>query len=227
MPDYSKGKIYKILNSIDDEIYVGSTIEALSRRMTRHRSLANTNPYNKLYKHMIDIGIDKFYIELVENYPCNDVYELIAREGYYIRENGTLNKNVAGRTRKEYMEDNYDHLKEVSKIWHENNKEHMKERNKSYYENHKEHIKQATHKYNEEHKEWKLEYDRLYRLANKETIKEAKQIRMVCECGCDILKAVKARHYRTKRHQQFMEQQTQKCKSYVKPDECHNMMKMD
>ena len=227
MPDYSKGKIYKILNSIDDEIYVGSTIEALSRRMTKHRCLANTNPYNKLYKHMIDIGIDKFYIELVENYPCNDVYELIAREGYYIRENGTLNKNVAGRTRKEYMEDNYDHLKEVSKIWHENNKEHMKERNKSYYENHKEHIKQATHKYNEEHKEWKLEYDRLYRLANKETIKEAKQIRMVCECGCDILKAVKARHYRTKRHQQFMEQQTQKCKSYVKPDECHNMMKMD
>ena len=86
MPDYSKGKIYKILNSIDDEIYVGSTIKTLSQRMASHRSLANFNPYNKLYKHMIDIGIDKFYIELVENYPCNDVYELRAREGYYIRE---------------------------------------------------------------------------------------------------------------------------------------------
>ena len=227
MTDYSKGKIYKILNNIDDEIYIGSTSETLSRRMARHRSLANTNPYNKLYTHMIDIGIDKFYIELVENYPCNDVYELIAREGYYIRENGTLNKNVAGRTRKEYMEDNYEHLKEVSKIWHENNKEHMKERNKSYYENHKEHIKEVSNKYIEEHKEWKLEYDRLYRLTNKETIKEAKQIRMVCECGCDILKAVKARHYRTNKHQQFLEQQTQKCKSSIKPDDCNNLMKMD
>ena len=79
MTDYSKGKIYKILNNIDDEIYIGSTSETLSRRMTRHRSLANTNPYNKLYKHMIYIGIDKFYIELVENYPCNNKDELRAK----------------------------------------------------------------------------------------------------------------------------------------------------
>ena len=33
----------------------------------------------------IYIGIDKFYIELVENYTCNDIYELMAREGYFIR----------------------------------------------------------------------------------------------------------------------------------------------
>ena len=38
MPGYSKGKIYKILNTIDDEIYVGSTCETLSQRMARHRS---------------------------------------------------------------------------------------------------------------------------------------------------------------------------------------------
>ena len=48
-----------------------------------------------------------------------------AREGFYIREIGTLNMNVAGRTKKKYMEDNYEHLKEASKRWHENNKEHM------------------------------------------------------------------------------------------------------
>ena len=38
MPDYSKGKIYKILNNIDNEIYVGSTIKTLSQRMACHRS---------------------------------------------------------------------------------------------------------------------------------------------------------------------------------------------
>ena len=214
------------MNSIDDEIYVGSTIKTLSQRMASHRSLANINPYNKLYKHMIDIGIDKFYIELVENYPCNDVYELRAREGYYIREIGTLNKNVAGRTKQEWKHEFKEDIKEKAHTYYEHNKEKAQEYHKSYYENHKEHIKQATHKYNEEHKEWKLEYDRLYRLANKETIKEAKQIRMVCECGCDILKAVKARHYRTKRHQQFLEQQTQKCKSYVKPIEDEEQVKI-
>ena len=37
MPDYHKGKIYKILNTIDNEIYVGSTCELLSQRMARHR----------------------------------------------------------------------------------------------------------------------------------------------------------------------------------------------
>ena len=29
MTDYSKGKIYKILNTIYDKIYVGSTVETL------------------------------------------------------------------------------------------------------------------------------------------------------------------------------------------------------
>jgi len=32
MPDYSKGKIYKILNNIDDDIYVGSTTETLGQK---------------------------------------------------------------------------------------------------------------------------------------------------------------------------------------------------
>ena len=37
MPDYQNGKIYKILNNIDGDIYVGSTINALSHRMAQHR----------------------------------------------------------------------------------------------------------------------------------------------------------------------------------------------
>ena len=79
MPDYSKGKIYKILNNIDDEIYVGSTIKTLSQRMANHRCDAKTKPHYKLYKHMFELGVDKFYIELIENYSCNDIYELRAR----------------------------------------------------------------------------------------------------------------------------------------------------
>ena len=104
MPDYSKGKIYKILNSIDDEIYVGSTIKALSQRMAHHRMRLKQLPHIKLYTHMIELGIEHFYIELIENFPCNDVYELRAREGHLIREIGTLNKNVAGRTYNKWRE---------------------------------------------------------------------------------------------------------------------------
>ena len=100
MPDYSKGKIYKILNSIDDEIYVGSTIKTLGQRMAYHRASVKKQPHCKAYQHMIELGIEHFYIELIENCPCNDVYELRAREGHFIREIGTLNKNIAGRTKK-------------------------------------------------------------------------------------------------------------------------------
>ena len=139
MPDYSKGKIYKILNTIDDEIYVGSTIETLSMRMAKHRSKVNVKPHYKLYEHMNKLGVDNFYIELIENFPCNDIYELRAREGHFIREIGTLNKRIAGRTDKEY-----------NKEYKEKHKEAHKEYMKTYNEDHKERIKQ----YKETNKEY-------------------------------------------------------------------------
>ena len=79
MPDYSKGKIYKVLNTIDDEIYVGSTIETLGQRMAKHRSDLKRRPNHNIYKHMNELGAGNFYIELIDNYYCNDVYELRAR----------------------------------------------------------------------------------------------------------------------------------------------------
>ena len=73
MPDYQNGKIYKILNNIDGEIYVGSTIETLGQRMAKHRSEAKRTQ-NKFYNHMNELGVENLYIELIENFPCNDVY---------------------------------------------------------------------------------------------------------------------------------------------------------
>ena len=71
---------------------------------------------------MHELDVENFDIELIENYPCNDVYELRAREGYYIREIGTLNKYVAGRTHQEcvniYSNKNIDKWKEYIKRHH-------------------------------------------------------------------------------------------------------------
>ena len=74
--------------------------------MTKHRATIKLKPHINLYKHMCDLGLSKCYIELIENYPCNDVYELKAREGYHIRERGTLNSNIEGITIQEYRQDN-------------------------------------------------------------------------------------------------------------------------
>ena len=35
--DFKNGKIYCIRNTIDDDIYVGSTCQPLSKRMAKHR----------------------------------------------------------------------------------------------------------------------------------------------------------------------------------------------
>ena len=75
-----------MLYNIDDEIYVGSTTETLGQRMAKHRYSMKQRSHYKLYKHMNKLDVNNFYIELIEHYPCNDVYELRAREGYYIRE---------------------------------------------------------------------------------------------------------------------------------------------
>ena len=40
MPNYSEGKIYKVVNSINSLIYIGSTCQRLCIRMADHRRKA-------------------------------------------------------------------------------------------------------------------------------------------------------------------------------------------
>ena len=67
---------------------MGSTIETLGVRMAKQRAQYKLKPHYELYKHMQELGIEHFYIELIEHFSCNGVYELRAREGQFIRERG-------------------------------------------------------------------------------------------------------------------------------------------
>ena len=80
MPNYQNSKVYKIWNTEDDMIYIGSTTQALCVRMAEHRRDVKRCQERgmRLLYHMQGIGIDKFRIELVEEYPCNNVEELRA-----------------------------------------------------------------------------------------------------------------------------------------------------
>ena len=73
---YQNGKIYKISNDIDDQIYVGSTIQTLNSRFTKHKYKSKRSPNIKLYKHFAKLGIEHFKIILIKNYPCADRTEL-------------------------------------------------------------------------------------------------------------------------------------------------------
>ncbi len=135
MPDYKKGKIYTIRCTEDPTlIYVGSTIQLLSQRWTDHKKRCNhdtSNAYNlKVYTKIREVGgVAKFYIELYEDYPCENKEQLLKREGEIIRQIGTLNKVIAGRTKQEYNKEYYDH-----------HKDYLKECNKKYYDTNKETI---------------------------------------------------------------------------------------
>ncbi len=81
MDKYSTGKIYKVVNSIDDKIYIGSTTSALYRRMCNHRAKArNVSKESIFYTHMRTIGIEHFKIILIKSFPCSNKDELEAEE---------------------------------------------------------------------------------------------------------------------------------------------------
>ena len=176
--DYKNGKIYCIRNNITNDIYVGSSCEKyLSKRWVKHKSKAQANDRDKnmpLYKKMNEIGIENFYIELIENYPCENNDELRAREGHYIRKMATLNKRVETRTDKEWRE-NKEYVQEWRKQYYQENKEEIDEKAKKYAEENPDKVKQQKKDYYERNKEQIREYGKDYRKENEELVKERKK----------------------------------------------------
>ena len=68
--DYNNGKIYQILSNVHDDVYVGSTTQHLCKRLYKHKADTKVRDCN-IHKLIREIGEDKFYIELIESYPCN------------------------------------------------------------------------------------------------------------------------------------------------------------
>ena len=201
--NYQEGKIYKIYNTINDDIYVGSTTMKLCERMRNHRGCINNQKTKDrpLYQAFREHGIDNFFIELIEKCPCNDKDELRKKEGEYIRYlKPSLNRRIAGRTTKEYYNEHKEHLSEQHKQYYENNKEHISEQTKQYKENNKEHLSEQKKQYYENNKEHIHEQTKQYRENNKEHIRE--QIK--CECGCIVARDCLSRHKRSAKHKQLM-----------------------
>lgn len=58
--------VYKIVNDIDDSVYVGSTTTELWHRMSQHRADARKGQKSPLYDLMREYGAEHFKIELVK-----------------------------------------------------------------------------------------------------------------------------------------------------------------
>lgn len=105
MPNYQNGKIYKLISDHTNKIYIGSTqLNYLSSRMSQHRDYYKNYKIGK-FSYMTSFDIMEYgdtKIILLENYPCNSINELNARERYYIETMECVNKIIPGRTKKEY-----------------------------------------------------------------------------------------------------------------------------
>ena len=130
MPKYQQSKIYTIRSYSTDKIYIGSTTQRLSKRIAEHRGkykawkAGNSKKYCSSYE---IVKYDDNYIELLENYECLTREGLLMREGQCIRDNDCVNKNIPGRTAKQYKKDNADKIKADQKQHYQDNIDKIKQ----------------------------------------------------------------------------------------------------
>ena len=198
---YKRGMIYTIRNIKDDTmIYVGSTINNLSKRFNHHKNCCKAGLAVSLYSYIENNDWSDLYIELYEAYPCNNKKELNRREGEVIREIGTINKYIAGRTKKEYQgeyrEKNIDKVKEYKKKYREKNMDKIKENQKKYYEENTDKIKEYNKEWREENADKVKENHKKYYEENAKKLKE----KVCCNiCGTFSSKHHLARHQKSKK----------------------------
>jgi len=171
MVNYQLGKIYTVRSLTSSEIYVGSTVAPLCKRMAKHRSDWKRGKILGRNKEIVS-DINEWFIELYENYPCNKLEELAQREGVIIRKIGTLNKNIAGRTAKEYRIENVDKLKEYIKHHRIENADKIKEQKKQYYIENIDKLKEQKKQYFIENADKIIEQKKQYYIENADKIKE-------------------------------------------------------
>jgi hypothetical protein len=161
MVNYQLGKIYKIVCRITGEVYVGSTCEkTLARRLVAHRSACNRyieNQEGSKFSSFQIIQRGDYYIELLENYPCNNSDELRKKEREWYDKTDCINHCRPYLFKEE--------MRVERLIYDEINKERIREKQKQYVEEHKERINEYKrlnyHKNKKEPTEEEIEAKRL------------------------------------------------------------------
>jgi hypothetical protein len=191
MRDYKNGKIYAIKSYQTDEVYIGSTCEKyLSNRLKGHlynykEWKGGNRPY--ITSFLIIEKYPDYYIELIENCPCNNIDELRKRERYWIQsgEYKVVNKQIPGRTDKEYYQDNKSRLQEINNNYKKEKKEILAVKNKEYREKNIDIIKEKD----------KMKYEK-----NKDKISQRNAEKITCECGRVLTRGCLTRHLKKDIH---------------------------
>jgi hypothetical protein len=211
---YNNSKIYTIRSYQLDKYYIGSTTQSLHKRLYDHKRDYKLYQ-NQKYHYITSFELIKFedcYIELLENFNCDNKEELTKREGEWIRANlnDILNKKIEGRTVKQYRVDNADKLKQYyidnadkmkqyKKQWQIDNADKIKQNKKQYRIDNADKIKQNNKQYRIDN----ADKIKQYRVDNANRLKALKKVKFVCECGGKYTNSGKAHHLKTKKHTNY------------------------
>jgi len=201
--DYSLGKIYKLVSNQTDDVYIGSTSQKLlSKRLVGHRrSYKEWLRLGDKSKNMTSYEILKYgdcQIILFEDFPCENKYQLEARERYYIENNKCVNKVIPTRSKKEYIEQNRDKISNTHKLYYRKHAEQIKNYQKVYNVENREKVTKRNKEYANKHKQEIEEYQKQYRIENKERLTQHKGEKITCEiCGEQATRRHLRRHQRT------------------------------
>lgn len=176
MSIYNRAKIYKLCSDEGDEVYIGSTTQSLNERLKGHKCQLNCTS-KILFEKYTDVRI-----ELILDYPHETKQELFLKEGEYIRNTpNCINRCIAGRSKKEYNEDNKDKLSQQHKEWYENNKNKNKEHKKEYMEIYRRENPNKKKQWYENNKDRIKEYQKQYNQKNKDKINEQRRQNYQCK----------------------------------------------
>ena len=212
MNKYQNGKVYKTVDVGYKKCYIGSTCESLNQRMARHRSkyaayLNGKVEHTRSFYLFDEFGVDNCKIELIEHYPCDEKDELRKREGEYIRATECVNKQVAGRTHKQYYEENKEICIRKCREYNTNNREKVACRIKEYARKHKREVQEYKKQYQQEHRQEIKEYMQNYYKTNKAKILSRQgdnySKTYMCECGSACRLDGKSKHEKTMKHQLY------------------------
>lgn len=194
LANYLDTVIYSIYckdESINDT-YIGHTTD-FCQRYKGHKSSCNnelSKSYNnKVYKVIRENGgWDNWEMNIIEDYPCDNVNNAKERERYWIEFlSSSLNIVIPSRSKKEYGQlyniVNRERLSTCAKKYRENNKDKIKvyieankekitEQKKDWYETNKPAILEKAKDNYEANKDEKLAYQKQYAGEHKEIIKD-------------------------------------------------------
>ncbi len=98
MVNYELGKIYKIIDNTNGNVYVGSTCEpTLAKRLAKHRDNYKSHCKGTSIHYITAFDIianNNYDIVLLESYPCQSKDELFKRERHYIETTECINKYI-------------------------------------------------------------------------------------------------------------------------------------